>query len=97
MVTLAPRISRRVLEAIVRLDDPVEPIAEIYRRVASDAERLGYTRPSYEQIRVLVHRSRRIRKRPTTTDVLLDIQFGRRVPDELFDHLAGVGVRTLPG
>jgi hypothetical protein len=97
VVTLAPRISRHVLEAIVRLDDPVEPIAETYRRVASDAERLGYTRPSYEQIRVLIHRSRRIRKRPTTTDVLLDIALIRRHPDELTDHLAGIGVRRLPG
>ena len=93
---MAPRISRRVLEAIVRADDPIVPIAETYRRVARDAERHGYTRPSYEQVRVLVHRARRIRTRPTTTDVLLDITFSRRVPDELFDHLSGVGARPLP-
>ena len=95
MVTSAPRISRRVLESLVRFDDPVVPIAETYRRVAYDAERMGLTRPSYEQIRVLVHRSRRIRKRPTTTDVLLDISFGARSPEELLDHVAGIGVREL--
>ena len=90
-----PRISRRVLETIVRADDPTVPIAETYRRVARDAERHGYTRPSYEQVRVLLHRARRISKRPTTTDVLLDITFSRRVPDELIDHFAGIGVRPL--
>jgi hypothetical protein len=95
MVSSAPRISRRVLETLVRVDDPVVPIAETYRRVADDAERMGLTRPSYEQIRVLVHRSRRIRKRPTTTDVLLDISFGARSPEELLDHVSGVGVRRL--
>jgi hypothetical protein len=92
---MAPRISRRVLEAVVKRDDPTVPIAETYRRVAADAERLGYTRPSYEQIRVLVHRARRIRKGPTTTDILLDIAFLRRHPDELTDHWAGIGVREL--
>lgn len=84
-----------MLEAIVRRDDPFVPIAETYRLVADDAERLGLTRPSYEQIRVLVHRSRQIRKQPTTTSVLLDITFGRRVPEELLDHVSGVGVRRL--
>jgi hypothetical protein len=93
---MAPRISRHVLEQVFQRDDPVAPIAETYRQVAREAERLGYTRPSYEQIRVLVHLSRRIRKRPTTTDVLLDIAFLRRHPDELTDHLAGIGVRRLP-
>lgn len=93
---MAPRISRHVLEAVLRRDDPLVPIAETYRRVARDAERLGYTRPSYEQVRLLVHRARQMRKRPTTTAILLDIQFGRRVPDELIDHWAGVGVRPLP-
>lgn len=95
MVPSAPRIPRRVLETLVDVDDPVVPIAETYRRVARDAERMGLTRPSYEQIRVLVHRSRRIRKRPTTTSVLLDIPFGARSPEELLDHVSGVGVRQL--
>jgi hypothetical protein len=81
-----------VLEALVRLDDRLVPIAETYRRVASEAERLGYTRPSYEQIRVLVHRSRRIRRAPTTTSILLDIAAQSRPPEALLDHLSGIGV-----
>jgi hypothetical protein len=93
---MAPRISRHVLEAVFKRDDPRRPIAETYRRVAADAERLGYTRPSYEQIRSFVHRVRRIKKQPTTTDILVDIAFIRRHPDELTSHLAGLGVRRLP-
>jgi hypothetical protein len=93
MVTIAPRISRHVLEAVFERDDPLAPIAETYRTVANDAERLGYTRPSYEQIRVLVHRARRISKQPTTTEVLIDIASRGRHPDELTSHLSGVGVR----
>jgi hypothetical protein len=93
---MAPRISRHVLERVFQRDDPFVPIAVTYRRVASDAERLGYTRPSYEQVRTFVHRVRRISKQPTTTDVLLDIAFLRRHPDELTDHWAGIGVRRLP-
>lgn len=93
---MAPRISRHVLEKVFQRDDPLVPIAETYRQVASDAERLGYTRPSYEQIRTFVHRARRISKQPTTTDILIDIAARRRHPDELTDHFAGIGVRRLP-
>jgi hypothetical protein len=93
VVTMAPRISRHVLEVVFRRDDPIVPIAETYRVVACEAERLGYTRPSYEQIRVFVHRARRISKQPTTTEVLIDIVSRGRHPDELTSHLSGVGVR----
>jgi hypothetical protein len=95
MPAAAPRISRHVLEALVRLDDRRRPIAETYRRVASEAERLGYTRPSYEQIRVLVHRSRRIRRGPTTTSILLDIATRVRPPEALLAHVSGIGVPEL--
>jgi hypothetical protein len=95
VVTMAPRISRHVLEAVFKRDDPVVPIAETYRSVAAEAERLGYTRPSYEQIRVFVHRARRIRKQPTTTEILLDIAAQQRHPDELTTHFTGPGVRII--
>jgi hypothetical protein len=38
---------------------------------------------------------RRIKKQPTTADILLDIAFIRRHPEELIEHWAGVGVRRL--
>jgi len=35
---------------------------------------------------------RRIKKQPTTADILLDIAFIRRHPEELVQHWAGIGV-----
>ena len=58
--------------AVERLVDESLPIAEVHRRVAALASHLGYSRPSYEQIRVLVreHRGARFADRrpeaPTT-------------------------------
>jgi hypothetical protein len=54
-------ITRPILQAIVRLDDPTQPYAEIARRVAADAEALGLTRPSYERLRQLIKEHRAAR------------------------------------
>jgi hypothetical protein len=96
MLPIAPRISPRLLEAIVRLDDRSAPIAETCRRVGGEAEKLGLTRPSYERVRELVHEVRRVRRGPTTASVLADIAFQVRPPEALLDHIAGVGVPDLP-
>jgi hypothetical protein len=87
-------VTQKLLEAIVRLDDPRQPIAETARRVGRVAEQLGLTRPSYERIRTLVHAARALRRRrgPTTGEVLVDIAFRVRPPDALLDHLSGVGL-----
>jgi hypothetical protein len=96
VTTFAPRISPRLLEALVRLDDKRVPIAEINRRLGAEAERLGLPRPSYQRVRVLVHQSRRLRRsRPTTASVLVDVAFRVRPPIAVLDHLSGVGVPTL--
>jgi hypothetical protein len=95
MAAAAPRISRRLLEALVKLDDQLVPIAETYRQIGSEADRLGLTRPSYEQVRVLIHRTRRMRSKPTTTSVLLDVMARARPPEALLDHASGIGVREL--
>jgi hypothetical protein len=92
MVRIAPRISPRLLEAVVRFDNRSHPIAETCRRVGGEAERLGLPRPSYERIRELVHESRRIRRGPTTASVLLDVAFRVRSPDAFLDHISGIGV-----
>jgi len=85
-----------LLEALVRLDDRLVPIAEINRRVGREAERLGLRRPSYQRVRVLVHHSRRLRRsRPTTATVLVDVTLRVRPPEAIIDHLSGVGVPTL--
>jgi hypothetical protein len=86
----APRISPRLVETIVRLDDPSVPIAETCRRVGREAERLGLHRPSYQRVRVLVHEARRIRRGPSTSSVLVDVAFRVRPPEAIVDHLAGL-------
>jgi hypothetical protein len=94
VLSFAPRLSQRLLDAVVRFDDPKVPIAETHRRVADEAVRLGLRRPSYERIRVLIHESRRLRRRrgPTTSSVLVDVALRARPPDAVLDHIAGVGV-----
>ena len=95
MPASAPRISPRLLRRLEQLDDRRVPIAETYRQVATEAEKLGLSRPSYEQVRVLIHRWRRLNNRPTTSEILVDIAFLKRVPEELIDHLAGDNVRKV--
>jgi hypothetical protein len=81
--------------AVERLDDRSLPIAEVNRRVGAEAERLGLPRPSYERVRELVHEARRRRAKPGTARVLLDISTRVRHPEELLDHVSGIGVREL--
>jgi hypothetical protein len=93
----APRIAPALLEALVSLDDPDLPIAEINRRLGEHAERLGLRRPSYQRVRELVHELRALKRDrgPTATQVILDILFRTRPPDALLDHISGVGVPRL--
>jgi hypothetical protein len=85
----APRLSPRLLAALERIDDGRLPIAELRRRVGTEAERLGLARPSYERVRILAHETRARRARATATDVLLDVAMRVRPPEAILDHLAG--------
>jgi hypothetical protein len=96
MVTLAPRISHRLIEAIVRLDDRSRPIAETYRRVGAEAERLGLTRPSYQRIRELVHEVRNMRPRLSVSDVVRIACSPLRGTDDGIDRLRELGLRPMP-
>ena len=96
MVDSAPRLSPRLLDAIVRIDDGSMPIAEIRRRVGREAERLGLPRPSYERVRELVHESRRLRSRVTTGEVLLDVATRVRPADAVVKHISGVDLPRRP-
>jgi hypothetical protein len=87
----APRIDSRLVAALERLDEPSRPMADTWRRVGLVARELGLVRPSYEQVRVLVHEFRRRGRRPTAGDVLLDVAFRVRPPTAILDHLAGIG------
>jgi proteasome lid subunit RPN8/RPN11 len=95
VTTLAPRIRKELLEAMVRHDKRTHPIAETCRRVGREAERRGLTRPSYQRVRELVHESRRLRRGPSTTSVLVDVAFRVRPPEAVLDHLSGTGVPDL--
>ena len=88
MTTSAPRLSPKLVAAIDRLAARKEPIAEIARSVGAEADRLGLTRPSYQQVRVLVHRARELRRGPTTAQVAIDVAFRVRPPEALVDYLA---------
>jgi hypothetical protein len=95
-VRIAPRVHyklRRELERHYRDD---VPIAEINRRIGALADRIGAPRPSYEQIRTLVHELRESRAQPTTASVAFDVATRVRPPTALVDHLSGVGVPRKP-
>jgi hypothetical protein len=89
MTAAAPRIGPTLLAAVARLDDEDVPIAEVHRRVAALANHLDYPRPSYEQIRVLVHEHRRRGLAPTAGQILLDVALRTRPPHVLLELLAG--------
>ena len=96
MLAFAPRIPQRLLVALGRLDDPGLPFAEINRRLGAEAARLGLPRPSYQRVRELLHQLRRLRRGPTTAQVLVDIAFRARPPAAFLDHVSGVGVPSRP-
>jgi hypothetical protein len=95
MVTMAPRISSRLIEAIVRFDDRGRPIAETNRRVGAEAERLGLTRPSYQRIRELVHQIRNLRPRLSVSDLLRIVCTPLKGTDDALERLAELGVRPI--
>jgi hypothetical protein len=81
----APRLDPRLLAAIARLDDGKRPIAETARRLGVVAGELRLAQPSYEQVRVYVHASRRRKPNPGAGEILLDVAFRARPPDALLD------------
>jgi hypothetical protein len=58
--------------------------------VGTTAERFGFRRPSYEQVRVLVREYRRRPKYASTAAVLVDVAFRVRPPDAFLGHISGV-------
>jgi hypothetical protein len=97
VLAFAPRLSPRLVDAIVRLDDRKVPIAETNRRVGEEAARLGLPRPSYQRVRVLVHASRRARQRrgPSVASLLFDVSANVRDPRHVLDRLV-TGDGPLP-
>jgi hypothetical protein len=88
VLSFAPRIPRRLLDEIERQSHRAVPIAEMNRCVGRAAERMGLYRPSYEQVRVLVHTARRLRRqgRGPVSTVALDVAFRVKSPDAVLLH-----------
>jgi hypothetical protein len=91
MASFAPRIDSRLVAALRLLDDTRRPIAETNRRLGEVAVHLGIPRPSYEQVRTLVHALRASGPPPQAAigELLLDIAFRVRPPVALVEVLAG--------
>jgi hypothetical protein len=91
VTTSAPRIPQLLLEAIPRLDDGKRPIADVCRLIGAEADSRGYTRPSYEQIRVLVHLFRSIDRRraggPSIAEMVWEVGAGSRTGGSLIDNM----------
>ncbi len=81
----APRLDARLTAALLRLDKPGRPIAEVNRRLGVLAEYLGVPRPSYEQVRVALHEARRGRRNPSAGELLLDFAIRSPTPEAVFD------------
>jgi hypothetical protein len=91
-LAFAPHVDVRLVAAVERLDDRAVPIAETYRRLRVVARALGLFRPSYEQVRRLIHLARRRGPYPSAGSVLLETALRTRPPAALVDYL----VDTLP-
>lgn len=84
-----PWIDERLVAALARLDDPTLPIAEINRRLGVVAEGLGLIRPSYQQVRVIVHELRSQRRSSRVGETLLQIAYGMRTQEQILRVLTG--------
>jgi hypothetical protein len=90
MVASSVRTDIRVVRFIRRLEPRSASIAVVVRATGSFCEKSGLTRPSYEQIRLLVHEARdRRERRRAAIDLLVDVDLRRRPPEDLLYLLDG--------
>jgi hypothetical protein len=79
VLSFAPRIPARLLDEIERQSRRAVPIAEMNRCVGRAAAAMGLHRPSYEQVRVLVHTARRLRRQAPASVSTVAVQVAFRV------------------
>ena len=84
-----PRIDERLVAALAKLDDPTLPIAETNRRLGLVAEGLGLIRPSYQQVRVIVHELRSQKRSSRLGETLLQVAYGMRTQEQMLRVLMG--------
>jgi hypothetical protein len=73
-------VTRELLRLVEHLDDPALPLAEIARRVGTELEHRGRTRPSYETVRTLIHELRARRSRPSGAELFFLDSIGGITP-----------------
>jgi hypothetical protein len=84
----APRVERRFLERVAKLDDRSVPMAETYRRARDLAQQMGIPRPSYERIRLHLHAARRREEeRRRTRELILHLAYNTRPADQVVPEL----------
>jgi hypothetical protein len=84
-----PRIDERLVAALARFDDPTLPIAETNRRLGVVAEGLGLIRPSYQQVRVVVHELRSQKRSSRLGETLLEVAYGMHTQEQILRVLTG--------
>jgi hypothetical protein len=89
----APRISTRLLDEIERLACRPYRAAEICRMIGEHAEKQGFRRPSYEQVRLHVCEARRRPRRVSTGEVVLDVALRIHHPHAFVQHVSGTQTR----
>ncbi len=87
MVVAAPKIDSRLVAALQRLDDGKKAIAEVHRELGGVADRIGLTRPSYQQTRVVVHLLREGKRDPGVGALLLELAYRSRPPEQILEDL----------
>jgi hypothetical protein len=96
MVRAAPLIDVRVVRFVRRFEPRADAIADVVRATGGYCERIGVTRPSYEQVRVLVHGARERRgRRRAAAKLLLEVDLRARPPSDLL-HLLDDARRAPP-
>jgi hypothetical protein len=80
----APRVERRFLEQVAKLDDSSQPMAETHRRIRALAAEQGIPRPSYERIRRHLRAARlREDERKRTRALVLELAYNTRRADDV--------------
>jgi hypothetical protein len=88
MVVSAPTIDPRLRRHARRLSRRSLPAAAIHREIGRYAEVIGVTRPSYQQVRLLVNHARSERAaRRATAQLLLEVELGVRPVSDLYPLL----------
>ena len=88
MYAAGPRVERRFLKRVAKLDDRSVPMAETYRRARDLARQMGIPRPSYERIRLHLHATRRRDEgKQRTRDLVVQLAYNTRPADQVVSEL----------